>query len=249
MLDIQNLKVQVEGQEILKGLNLKVGEGEIHAIMGPNGGGKSTLSKVIAGHPDYEVSGGKIEYQGYQEILDLLELAPEDRSRQGVFMAFQYPVEIPGVNTADFLRSSYNAKMKAQEKDMLDPMDFDKYLREKLAFLDMDDKFIDRAVNVNFSGGEKKRNEILQMAVLDPRLAILDETDSGLDIDSLKIVASGVNKLKGKDNSIVLITHYQRLLNYIKPDFVHILIDGKIVKSGDFNLAKEVEEKGYDWLK
>lgn len=245
MLDIKNIKVEVDNKPILKGLSLTIGKGEIHAIMGPNGSGKSTLSKVIAGHPGYVVSSGKIKYEG----IDLLSLEPEQRSQQGVFMAFQYPVEIPGVNTADFLRSSYNAKMKAQDKDMLDPMDFDKYLRAKLKFLDMDDKFIDRAVNVNFSGGEKKRNEILQMAVLEPKLAFLDETDSGLDIDSLKIVADGVNKLKSKENSIVLITHYQRLLNYIKPDYVHILIDGKIVKSGDFKLAKEVEKKGYDWLK
>lgn len=249
MLYIKNLQVEVDGKAILKGLDLEVNCGQIHAIMGPNGSGKSTLSKVIAGHPDYQVTEGSIKYLVGAKKIDLLEMAPEERSQEGVFMAWQYPVEIPGVNTADFLRSAYNAKMKAQKQSLLDPMDFDKYLRSKLKFLDMDDKFIDRAVNVNFSGGEKKRNEILQMAVLEPKLAFLDETDSGLDIDSLKIVADGVNKLKNKDNSIVLITHYQRLLNYIKPDFVHILIDGQIVKSGDFSLAKEVEDRGYDWLK
>lgn len=248
MLEIKNLHAKIKETEILKGINLKVNAGEVHAIMGPNGSGKSTLSKIIAGNPEYEVTEGEINYEVNFKKINLLELEPEERAREGVFLAFQYPVEIPGVPTSVFLRAAFNAICRHQGAEEMDPIDFDKYVRSKMKLLEMDDKFIDRPVNVDFSGGEKKRNEILQMAVLNPRLAVLDETDSGLDIDSMKIVSEGVNKLKKKDNAVILITHYQRLLNYIQPDFVHVLYDGKIIKSEGKELALKVEDRGYDWL-
>lgn len=248
MLEIKNLHARIKETEILKGINLKVNPGEVHAIMGPNGSGKSTLSKIIAGNPEYEVTEGEITYEANFKKINLLELEPEERAREGVFLAFQYPVEIPGVPTSVFLRAPFNAICRHQGAEEMDPIDFDKYVRTKMKLLEMDEKYIDRPVNVDFSGGEKKRNEILQMAVLNPRLAVLDETDSGLDIDSMKIVAEGVNKLKKKDNAVILITHYQRLLNYIQPDFVHVLYNGRIVKSEGKELALKVEEKGYDWL-
>ncbi len=248
MIEIKNLHAEVAGTEILKGLNLSVKAGEVHAIMGPNGSGKSTLSKVIAGHPDYHVTEGEILYDINLKKVNILEMEPEERAREGVFLAFQYPVEIPGVNTAVFLQAAFNEICKHQGAEEMDPLDFDEYVRGKMKFLEMDDKFLNRPVNVDFSGGEKKRNEILQMAVLNPRLAVLDETDSGLDVDSMRIVADGVNKLRNKNNAMLVITHYQRLLNYIVPDFVHILYDGKIIESKGKELALEVEEKGYDWL-
>lgn len=248
MLDIKNLHASVKEVEILKGINLKVNPGEVHAIMGPNGSGKSTMSKVIAGHPEYQVTEGSMDYDVNFKKINLLELQPEERAREGIFLAFQYPVEIPGVPTSVFLRAAFNAICRHQGAEEMDPIDFDKYLRTKMKLLHMDDKYIDRPVNVDFSGGEKKRNEILQMAVLNPRLMVLDETDSGLDIDSMKIVADGVNKLKRKDNAVVLITHYQRLLNYIQPDVVHVLYDGRIIKTEGKELALQVEERGYDWL-
>ncbi len=248
MLEIKNLHAKIKETPIIKGINLKVNAGEVHAIMGPNGSGKSTLSKIIAGNPEYEVTEGEINYEVNFKKIDLLKLEPEERAREGVFLAFQYPVEIPGVPTSVFLRAAFNAICRHQGAEEMDPIDFDKYVRAKMKLLDMDDKFIDRPVNVDFSGGEKKRNEILQMAVLNPRLAVLDETDSGLDIDSMKIVAEGVNKLKKKDNAVILITHYQRLLNYIQPDFVHVLYDGKIIRSEGKELALKVEDRGYDWL-
>ncbi len=245
MLEIRNLHATVNGKEILKGLSLSVQAGEIHAIMGPNGSGKSTLAKVLAGHPDYEVTKGEVIYQG----KNLLELEPDERAREGFFLAFQYPIEIPGVSNANFLRLAYNEKAKHDGRDELDPLEFDDLIREKMKIVEMDSSFINRAVNEGFSGGEKKRNEILQMAVLEPKLAVLDETDSGLDIDALRVVAHGVSKLSNKDNAIILVTHYQRLLNYIEPHFVHVLYRGQIAKSGGKELALEVEKKGYDWIK
>jgi Fe-S cluster assembly ATP-binding protein len=244
MLDIRNLHVKGGGKEILRGINLTVNTGEVHAIMGPNGSGKSTLARAIAGHPDYEVTGGSITYDG----KDLLEMAPEDRAREGVFMAFQYPVEIPGVNNAYFLKAAVNAVRKHRGQPELDAMEFMSYVREKAKILELDPALLSRPVNEGFSGGEKKRNEIFQMAVLEPALAVLDETDSGLDIDALKIVAHGVNAMKSPTRATIVVTHYQRLLNYIVPDFVHVLQDGRIVRSGRKDLALQLEEKGYGWL-
>lgn len=245
MLEIKNLHAKIENREILKGIDLTINAGEVHAIMGPNGSGKSTLAKVLAGHPDYEVTEGEVLYFG----KNLMELDPDERARAGVFLAFQYPIEIPGVSNANFLRMAYNEKAKFADKDELDPLEFDDLLQEKMKIVEMDKSFINRAVNEGFSGGEKKRNEILQMAVLEPKLAVLDETDSGLDIDALRIVAHGVTQLANKDNAIVMVTHYQRLLNYIEPNFVHVLYQGRIVKSGKKELALELEQKGYDWIK
>jgi Fe-S cluster assembly ATP-binding protein len=245
VLEIRNLHATIDGKEILKGLTLSVKAGEIHAIMGPNGSGKSTLAKVLAGHPSYEVTQGEVLYEG----RNLLELPPDERAREGVFLAFQYPIEIPGVSNANFLRMAYNEKAKHEGKDELDPLEFDDLIQERIKVVEMDKSFINRSVNEGFSGGEKKRNEILQMAVLEPRLAVLDETDSGLDIDALRIVAGGVNRLANKDNAIILVTHYQRLLDYIEPDFVHVLYRGQIVKSGGKELALELEKKGYDWIR
>ena len=248
MLAINDLRAVVNGQEILKGLSLTVREGEVHAIMGPNGSGKSTLSKVIAGHPDYEVTGGDIKLEINFKDKSLLGMTPDERAREGVFLAFQYPVEIPGVSNSEFLRASFNAICRHQGVEEMDALDFDDFVRKKSKFVGMDEKFIDRQVNVDFSGGEKKRNEILQMAVLSPRIAILDETDSGLDVDSLRVVSDGVNKLRSPTNAVVLITHYQRILSYIVPDFVHVLHNGRIIKTGDKSLALEIEERGYDWI-
>ncbi|CAN5580204.1 Fe-S cluster assembly ATPase SufC [soil metagenome] len=245
LLEIKNLHAAIDGKEILKGLNLQINKGEVHAIMGPNGSGKSTLAKVLAGHPSYQVTTGEVLYEG----KNLLELDPDERAREGVFMAFQYPIEIPGVSNSQFLRLAYNEKMKHLGEEELDPLEFNDLLKERAKIVDMDSSFFKRSVNEGFSGGEKKRNEILQMAVLQPKLAILDETDSGLDIDALRIVAEGVNKLRNADKAIILVTHYQRLLNYITPDFVHVLADGRIVKEGGKELALELEEKGYDWVK
>src|SRR5438046_3182920 len=244
MLEIKNLQVRVAGKEILRGINLTVTTGEVHAIMGPNGSGKSTLARAIAGHPEYEITAGSITYDG----KDLLEMAPEDRAREGVFMAFQYPVEIPGVNNAYFLKAAVNAVRKHRGLPEFDAMEFMTYVREKAKILELDPSLLNRPVNEGFSGGEKKRNEIFQMAVLEPALAVLDETDSGLDIDALKVVAHGVNALRGPERSIIVVTHYQRLLNYIIPDHVHVLSSGRIVKSGGKELALELEEKGYGWL-
>jgi Fe-S cluster assembly ATP-binding protein len=245
LLEIKNLHAGIDGKAILKGLNLRINKGEVHAIMGPNGSGKSTLAKVLAGHPSYEVLQGEVTYEG----KDLLELEPDERAREGIFLAFQYPVEVPGVSNSQFLRLAFNEKMKHLGQEELDPLEFNDYLREKAKVVEMDKSFFNRSVNVGFSGGEKKRNEILQMAVLNPTLAVLDETDSGLDIDALRIVAEGVNKLRSANNAIILVTHYQRLLNYIEPDFVHVLAGGQIVKEGGKELALELEEKGYDWVK
>jgi Fe-S cluster assembly ATP-binding protein len=245
MLKIDNLKASVDGKDILKGINLEVHPGEVHAIMGPNGSGKSTLSSVIAGREDYEVDGGSVRF--LKE--DLLDMEPEERAHLGVFLSFQYPVEIPGVTVTNFIKTAINETRKAKGLDPMSAKDMLKMMREKMELLEMDRKFLNRSLNEGFSGGEKKRNEIFQMAMLEPKLAILDETDSGLDIDALRIVANGVNKLKSQENAVIVITHYQRLLNYIVPDFVHVLMDGQIVKSGDKSLALEIEEKGYDWIK
>lgn len=245
LLDIRNLRARVEEKEILKGVDLTINAGEVHAIMGLNGSGKSTLANVLAGRDTYEVTGGTVEFEGQ----DLLELAPEERAQLGIFLAFQYPVEIPGVNNTYFLRAALNAIRKNRGEEDLDAMDFLKIVREKMNILHIDKSLLNRPVNEGFSGGEKKRNEIFQMAVLDPKLAILDETDSGLDIDALRIVADGVNALRSPERSMIVVTHYQRLLNYIVPDFVHIMIDGRIIRSGGKELALEVEEKGYDWLR
>ncbi|MCY4584696.1 MAG: Fe-S cluster assembly ATPase SufC [Bryobacterales bacterium] len=244
MLEIKNLQVSVEDKQILKGINLSVSSGEVHAVMGPNGSGKSTLAQVIAGRDTFEVTAGSVTYFG----KDLLELAPEERACEGIFLAFQYPVEIPGVSNLYFLRAAVNAARKHRGEDELDAIDFMEIAKKKMASLGMDNQMVSRAVNVGFSGGEKKRNEIFQMALLEPKLAILDETDSGLDIDALKTVADGVNALRGPERAIVVVTHYQRLLNYIVPDFVHVLADGKVVRSGDKSLALELEDKGYGWL-
>lgn len=244
MIDIKNLWATVEGKEILKGVNLQVNAGEIHAIMGPNGAGKSTLARVLAGHPAYEVTGGEIWYKGQ----NLLEMEPDQRAHAGVFMSFQYPVEISGVSNIHFLRTAYNSNRKARGEAELSKEDFEKLLNEKMEKMEIKPEFKERNLNEGFSGGEKKRNEILQMAVLNPELAILDETDSGLDIDAMRIVARGVNQLMNKEMGLILITHYQRLLDYIKPNFVHVMIDGKIVQSGGSELALQLEDKGYDWL-
>jgi Fe-S cluster assembly ATP-binding protein len=245
LLEIKNLHASIEGTEILKGINLKVNAGEVHAIMGPNGSGKSTLASVLAGKEEYEVTEGEVLYNG----KNLLDLSPEDRAREGVFLAFQYPVEIPGVSNTNLLKTAVNEVRKYRGEEELDSMDFLSLLKEKSKLVELDQKFLSRSVNEGFSGGEKKRNEIFQMAVLNPKLAVLDETDSGLDIDALRIVANGVNKLKRKDNATIVVTHYQRLLDYIIPDFVHVLYKGKIVKSGGKELALELEAKGYDWIK
>lgn len=245
MLEINELKTTVGDAEILKGLSLKVNAGEVHAIMGPNGSGKSTLALVIAGHDDYIVTDGTVQYDGH----DLLELTPEERAREGVFLSFQYPVEIPGVNNAYLLKAAINAKRRHEGQSEVDAFEFLQLAREKMKDLDMDPSFLNRSVNEGFSGGEKKRNEIFQMVMLEPRLAILDETDSGLDIDALKAVAKGINAMRSPDRAIVVITHYQRLLDYVEPDFVHVLSEGRIVRSGDKTLAQQLEDKGYDWVR
>ncbi len=245
MLKINNLQAAIENKSILKGLNLEVKAGEVHAIMGPNGAGKSTLANIVAGKEEYEVTGGSIELNGE----DISELAPEERAHNGVFLSFQYPVEIPGVSVTNFIKTAINETRKAKGLEDMPAKDMLKMIREKSELLEIDRKFLSRSLNEGFSGGEKKRNEIFQMAMLEPKLAILDETDSGLDIDALRIVANGVNKLKSKDNAVIVITHYQRLLDYIVPDYVHVLYDGKIVKTGDASLALELEAKGYDWIK
>jgi Fe-S cluster assembly ATP-binding protein len=245
MLEIKGLKARIEEKEILKGLELIVRPGEVHAIMGPNGSGKSTLASVLAGREDYEVTGGSVSFEG----KDLLEMSPEDRAREGVFLAFQYPVEIPGVSNINFLKTAINEIRQHKGQEPMAAKDFLKLVKEKKALVELGAELTNRSVNEGFSGGEKKRNEIFQMAMLEPKLAILDETDSGLDIDALRIVANGVNKLRAKDNAVVVITHYQRLLDYIVPDYVHVLSGGKIITTGDKNLALELEEKGYDWIK
>ena len=245
MLSIKDLKAEIEGKKILNGLSLEVKAGEVHAIMGPNGAGKSTLSSVLAGRAEYEVTGGSVSYEG----KNLLEMSPEDRAREGLFLAFQYPIEIPGVSTTNFLKTAVNEKRKYLGLDPMEATDFLKMMREKMDYVEMDKSLISRSLNEGFSGGEKKRNEVFQMAMLEPKLCIMDETDSGLDIDALRLVSNGVNKLRNKDNAFLVITHYQRLLDFIVPDFVHVLYKGRIVKSGDKELAKELEAKGYDWIK
>jgi Fe-S cluster assembly ATP-binding protein len=245
MIKIKDLQARVEEKEILKGINLEIKPGEVHAIMGPNGSGKSTLSNVIAGREDYEVTGGAIDFEGE----DLMDLDPEERAHKGIFLSFQYPVEIPGVTVSNFIKTAINESRKGRGQEPMEAREMLAKMREKTALLEMDKSYLSRSMNEGFSGGEKKRNEIFQMAMLEPKLAILDETDSGLDIDALRIVANGVNKLRRKDNAVLVITHYQRLLDYIEPDFVHVLYNGKIVKSGDKSLALELEEKGYDWIK
>jgi Fe-S cluster assembly ATP-binding protein len=245
LLEVRDLTARIGERAILKGINLTVKAGEVHAIMGPNGSGKSTLAKVLAGHPAYEVTGGEVLFEG----RNLLELAPEERSRAGLFLGFQYPIEVPGVTNSAFLRLAYNTLQAARGGDELDPLEFDDFVREKMKLLEMDPAFLDRSVNAGFSGGEKKRNEILQMALLAPRMAVLDETDSGLDIDALRVVASGVNHLHGEADGLILVTHYQRLLNYIVPDYVHVMDAGRIVRTGDKALALELETRGYDWVK
>ena len=244
LLEVRGLRATVNGIEILKGIDLTVRSGEVHAIMGTNGSGKSTFAKVLAGHAAYEVTGGTVLFEG----RNLFELAPEERARVGVFLAFQYPIEIPGVANNQFLRLTYNTVQAQRGKDELDPLEFDDFVREKMKMLEMSPDFLDRSVNAGFSGGEKKRNEILQMALLEPRLAILDETDSGLDIDALRIVANGVNQLATRDNATILVTHYQRLLNYIVPDYVHVMESGRIIKTGGKQLALDLESHGYDWV-
>jgi Fe-S cluster assembly ATP-binding protein len=245
MIKIKDLQARVEEKEILRGINLEINPGEVHAIMGPNGSGKSTLSSVIAGREDYEVTGGAIDFEGE----DLLDLDPEERAHKGIFLSFQYPVEIPGVTVSNFIKTAINESRKGRGEEPMEAREMLAKMREKTALLEMDKSYLSRSLNEGFSGGEKKRNEVFQMAMLEPKLAILDETDSGLDIDALRIVANGVNKLRSEDNAVVVITHYQRLLDYIEPDFVHVLYNGKIVKSGDKNLALELEAKGYDWIK
>src|SRR5579863_8931729 len=244
LLEIKNLHAGIDGKQILKGIDLSINEGEVHAIMGPNGSGKSTLAAILAGRDGYDVTAGQVLYEG----KDLLDMAPEERAREGLFLAFQYPVEIPGVNSTYFLKSALNEIRKHKGQSELDAMEFLALVKDKIKLLDLNEDLLKRSVNEGFSGGEKKRNEIFQMAILEPKLAILDETDSGLDIDALKVVSSGVNKLRRPDNATLVITHYQRLLNYIVPDFVHVLVDGQIIKSGDKNLALELEERVYDWI-
>ncbi|MCH8556466.1 MAG: Fe-S cluster assembly ATPase SufC [Balneolia bacterium] len=246
MLKIIDLHARVEGEEIeiLKGINLEINKGEVHAIMGPNGSGKSTLAKVIAGHPAYEVTSGQVLFEGE----DILEMDPDERARLGLFLAFQYPVEVPGVSNSMLIREAVNAVRKERGQEEFDPLEFEDFIIDKLKLVEMDEKFLDRSVNAGFSGGEKKRNEILQLAAMEPRLSLLDETDSGLDIDALRIVSEGINKLRSSENSFMLVTHYQRILNYIKPDKVHVLINGRIAKSGGSELALELEDQGYDWL-
>ena len=244
MLEIRSLKAAIDGKTILKGIDLTVNAGEVHAIMGPNGSGKSTLAQIIAGREQFKVSGGSVEYDG----KDLLELAPEERACAGIFMAFQYPVEIPGVSNSYFLRSALNAQRRARDEQELDAFEFLTFIQDRMSLLNLHEELLNRPVNDGFSGGEKKRNEIFQMAVLEPRLAVLDETDSGLDIDALRVVASGINSLRSDDNATIVVTHYQRLLNYVVPDFVHVLMDGRIVRSGDQQLALDLEEQGYDHI-
>ena len=244
MLEIKDLRASVDGNEILKGISLSIKKGEIHAVMGPNGSGKSTLAKILSGHSSYEATGGEILFEG----KNLFDMDAEERSLSGIFMGFQYPVEVPGVNNAEFLRMAFNARRVRADEEEIDPLDFDELLSGQMKVLKMENKYKERSLNDGFSGGEKKKNEILQMAILEPKLAILDETDSGLDIDALRIVAEGVNSLRNENNALILITHYQRLLDYIKPDFVHVIHDGLIVKSGDKALALELESQGYDWV-